>query len=177
MTGNDRRKKIISILTSAPEPIPGNKLSEQLKVSRQIIVQDIALLRSAGYAITSTNRGYTLGGQAQAGRLIKVKHSKDQIRDEMQAIVDLGGCITEIAINHRTYGMISAPMDIKSRRDINHFLDELDSGISEPLSSLTNGYHFHHVTAESEEILDEIEQALNELGFIADLSEYEKKYR
>ena len=80
----------------------------------------------------------------------------------MNVVVDLGGCITDVVVNHHTYGMISAPLDIKSRRDVKRFLDDLAQGVSQPLSSLTEGYHFHHVSAESEEVLDEIQA---QLGF------------
>lgn len=175
MTGTERRNKIVGILESSDTAVPGHELSRKLKVSRQVIVQDIALLRTAGHAITSTNRGYTLGGAAQAIRLFKVKHSASQIEEEMQAVVDLGGCIVDVSVNHRTYGMINAALDIKSRRDIANFLKGLESGVSQPLSSLTDGFHFHHISAESNEILDEIEAKLSQLGFIAELSAYEKE--
>ncbi len=175
MSGTERRDKIIRILKTANGAVPGHKLSQELKVSRQVIVQDIALLRTAGHAITSTNRGYLLGGSAQAIRLFKVKHDPNQIEEEMQAVVDLGGCIMDVSVNHRTYGMISAALDIKSRRDVAHFLSELETGVSQPLSSLTEGYHFHHISAESDEVLDEIGAKLMQLGFIAELSAYEKE--
>ncbi len=175
MTGTERRNEIVRILKSANGAVPGHKLSQELKVSRQIIVQDIALLRTAGHAITSTNRGYLLDGGAQAIRLFKVKHERNQMEEEMQAVVDLGGCIMDVSVNHRTYGMISAALDIKSRRDVANFLGELETGVSQPLSSLTDGYHFHHISAESDEILDEIEAKLQQLGFIAELSAYEKE--
>ncbi len=39
-------------------PVPGKELASFYNVSRQVIVQDIALMRAAGYDIISTNRGY-----------------------------------------------------------------------------------------------------------------------
>ena len=97
------------------------------------------------------------------------------MRTEMDAIVDLGGCVIDVAVNHRTYGFISAPLDVKSRRDVSRFIEDLDKGVSQPLSALTDGYHFHHVSADSNEILNEIEISLSDLGFLAPLTDYEKE--
>ena len=116
-----------------------------------------------------------MGGKAQAIRMFKVKHNADQMRTEMDAIVDLGGCVIDVAVNHRTYGFISAPLDVKSRRDVSRFIEDLDKGVSRPLSALTDGYHFHHVSADSNEILNEIEISLSDLGFLAPLTDYEKE--
>lgn len=62
---------------------------------------------------------------------------------------------------------------LKNRRDVARFIAELESGISTPLMSLTSGYHFHHITAESEEVLDEIEQALEDKGYLVDYTPFE----
>lgn len=175
MSGAERRKQIVQTLENAQAPVSGQALGQALKVSRQVIVQDVALLRTAGFAITSTPRGYVLGGATQAIRLMKVKHDASRIEEEMNAVVDLGGCITDVVVNHHTYGMISAPMDIKSRRDVKRFLDDLAQGVSQPLSSLTEGYHFHHISAESEEVLDEIQAQLDALGLSAPLTPYEQE--
>ena len=60
MNGDERRKKIINILSSSKSPVAGVALAKELDVSRQVIVQDIALLRANGAAIFSTNRGYLI---------------------------------------------------------------------------------------------------------------------
>ena len=44
MNGDERRKKIINILSSSKSPVAGVALAKELDVSRQVIVQDIALL-------------------------------------------------------------------------------------------------------------------------------------
>ncbi|MDF2952696.1 MAG: Helix-turn-helix type 11 domain protein [Anaerocolumna sp.] len=46
MEGQERRDKIIEILKQSKEPISGTLLAKKLGVSRQVIVQDIALLRA-----------------------------------------------------------------------------------------------------------------------------------
>lgn len=58
MKNQERRKKILEILRNSSSPVTGDQLAKDLDVSRQVIVLDMALLRSAGTAIVSTRRGY-----------------------------------------------------------------------------------------------------------------------
>ena len=52
-------------------------------------------------------------------------------------------------------------------------MENLRSGKSTPLLNVTSGYHFHTVSADSEEILDEIEAALKEQNFLCEIFSYE----
>ena len=52
-------------------------------------------------------------------------------------------------------------------------MGELASGVSAPLLEVTSGYHFHHVSAASEEVLDDVERALASRGYLAELTDYE----
>ena len=87
-----------------------------------MIVQDIALLRADGHDIVATNRGYVLREGASElsvpTRLIKVHHTIDQLEDELQTVVDLGGTVQTVMVNHRAYGKITANLDIRSRSGI-----------------------------------------------------------
>ena len=56
--GEERREYIIQLLMQTKKPISGTELAKQMKVSRQVIVQDIALLRASNRNILSTNKGY-----------------------------------------------------------------------------------------------------------------------
>lgn len=89
--------------------------------------------------------------------------------------MDLGGCVRDVMVNHRIYGEMSAPLNIKNRRDVQNFLKDLKNGKSAPLMNITSGYHFHHISAESQEVLDEIEEALKKKGYLAEFMPYEKK--
>ena len=177
MTGDERRAAILQTLQASSAPVSATALGGQLGVSRQVIVQDIALLRSAGNAIQATNRGYLL--QAAPAplpqRLFKVRHTREQIKEELDIVVDCGGCVEDVMINHRTYGTITAPLGVRTRRDVERFLAELEAGISSPLSTLTDGYHFHHISAATSEQLDEIEAALSAAGCTAPLTDYERQ--
>ena len=176
MLGDQRRQKILSLLQSAEKPLSGGALGKATGVSRQVVVQDIALLRTQGYPILATARGYLLEQPRSICRLFKTCHTPEQTQDELTLIVDLGGCVEDIIINHRIYGRIAAPLNIKNRRDIKKFMEDLATGRSEPLSQVTSGYHFHHVSAESQEILDEIQSALEVKGYLSPLLPYEKEH-
>ncbi|MDD3114927.1 MAG: transcription repressor NadR [Anaerovibrio sp.] len=173
MTGAERRNKILALLQEACTPLSGGALGTATGVSRQIVVQDIALLRTEGYPILATARGYLLEQPRHAARLLKLRHSNEQTEDELTTIVDLGGCIFDVVVNHRVYGKISAPLNIKNRRDVRHFMQDLHSGRSTPLLNVTSGYHFHHIHADTEEILDEIENALRKKGYLSEILPYE----
>lgn len=174
MTGAERRKKILELIKNSSEPISGGALGSATGVSRQVVVQDIALLRTEGYEINATPKGYVIDGSDQAVRIFKVCHTNEQTEEELTAIVDLGGCIVDVMVNHRIYGKMSAPLNIKNRRDVQLFMNNIKTGKSTPLMNVTSGYHFHKISAESEEILDEIEAALKEKNFLAELLPYEK---
>lgn len=166
MNGSQRREQIVRQIQESKEPVSGKKLAELYGVSRQVIVQDIALIRTAGYDIISTNRGYILNTQKAISRVFKVQHTDEQTEEELYEIVDLGGCVKNVMVNHRVYGHMEAPLGIHSRRKAAAFIEDIKSGKSSPLKNITSNYHYHTVSAESEEILDEIEEMLRAKGFL-----------
>ncbi|MDE6442081.1 MAG: transcription repressor NadR [Clostridia bacterium] len=169
MRGEKRRQEILSLLGNTDNPIPANVLKERFEVSRQVIVQDIAILRANGYDITSTNRGYVLSGKTQATRVFKCRHTFEELVDEGALIIELGGRIEDIYVNHRVYGKISARLGLYNRRHVEELYRSLVSGASKPLMVVTDGYHYHNVTADSEKTLDLIEQSLRERGFLIEI--------
>lgn len=173
MNGAQRRKKILELMRDAKAPISGGALGKATGVSRQVIVQDIALLRTEGHPILATPRGYLLDQPQEAVRLFKVCHSNEQTEEELITVVDLGGCVLDVMVNHRAYGKVSASLNIRSRRDVQVFMEQIRTGKSVPLLNITSGYHFHHISAPSEEILDEIEDALRKKQFLAEFLPYE----
>lgn len=168
MTGSDRRQEILKNIKESDRPVSGSKLARDYDVSRQVIVQDIALLRASGYDIISTNRGYVLEGQTCAERVFKVRHTDEQLETELCTIVDLGGQVKNVMVNHKVYGHIEAELGITSRRKVKEFLEDIESGKSTPLKNITSDYHYHTVTADSEETLGLIEDELRKLGFLVE---------
>lgn len=173
MNGEERRKQILQILTKAEKPVSGLALAEKFDVSRQVIVQDIALLRANGTSIFSTNRGYLLEQSGERSRVFKVIHADEEVEDELTTIVDCGGKVVDVFVYHKVYGVLRADMNIKSRMDIQNYMKEISSGKSTLLKNVTSGYHYHTIVAESEAILDLIQEKLQEKGFLAKLQDYE----
>lgn len=167
MNAVERREKIVELITTSDEPVSGSTLSKKLEVSRQIIVQDIAILKASGYEIMSTNRGYILNNTSSYTRVFKVHHTNEQTEDELNLIVDIGGTVEDVFVWHRVYGRIRASLNISSRRNVQQCIDGLVSGKSTALMNITSGYHYHTVKADSEETLDLIEKSLAEKGYLA----------
>ena len=136
MTGTERRNQIVERIKKNDVPVSGTMLAKEFEVSRQVIVQDIALIRAAGYDIISTHRGYLLNEPAN------------------------------VMVNHKVYGQMEAELNINSRKKAKDFIDDIKSGKSSPLKNITSNYHYHKVVADSEETLDMIEETLQEKGFL-----------
>ena len=173
MNGETRREKIIARLTDASVPISASKLAEELGVSRQVIVQDVALIRATGCQIASLARGYALETMSQPQRVFKVQHTDEEVEAELNLIVDAGGIVEDVFVFHKHYGTVRAQLDIKSRYNVKQFMENITSGKSSLLMNVTSGYHYHTVTADTEETLDLIQKCLEEHGFLAPLQEYE----
>ncbi|MBQ9979655.1 MAG: transcription repressor NadR [Oscillospiraceae bacterium] len=175
MTAAERRKKILSLIKQSDKPLSGAELGRLTGVSRQVVVQDMALLRTEGHPIVATARGYVIEQAGKCVRMFKLCHTNEQTEDELTAIVDLGGCVLDVMVNHRIYGKMTAPLNIRNRRDVQGFMRDIQSGKSTALMNVTSGYHFHNVSADSEEILDEIEQVLRDRNYLSQLLPYEKE--
>ena len=139
MSGEQRRGEIMKYLSQCDKPVSGTALAQEFGVSRQVIVQDIALLRSANEGILSTNRGYMIEREKReaAVRVFKCRHTDEQTEDELNCIVDQGGVVEDVFVNHKMYGRIQAAMNIRSRRDVKDYLAGISSGKSKMLKKVT----------------------------------------
>lgn len=173
MSGEERRGKIIQALKNSDKAVSATTLAKEFDVSRQVIVQDVALLRANGKNIFSTNRGYLIQGDEETTRVFKVQHEDDEVEKELTTIVDLGGTVEDVFVYHKVYGVLRAEMNIKSRMDIRNYMEEIRSGKSSLLKNVTSGYHYHTVRAERVEILDMIQEELQKKGLLAKLQDYE----
>lgn len=173
MTAKQRREQIISIIKNSDSPISGAALAKQVEVSRQVVVQDIALLRANGVDIISTNRGYLIGDNGKISRVFKIHHTQEDVETELNLFVDFGGYVKDVFVYHKVYDVIKVDMNLKSRADVRRYLEELASGKSSLLMNVTSGYHYHTILADDEETLDMIQEELQEKGFLAKLQDYE----
>ena len=169
MNGDKRRESILEQLAGSSLPISGLQFAKLLNVSRQVIVQDIALLRAEKHDILSTNTGYIIKKAVKPQRVFCVAHSDDCILDELYTIVDLGGRVVDVQINHKVYGNFFALLNIKSRRDAENLVERISSGESIPLKKLTQDMHCHLVEADTVDELDSIETALRRKGFLCEI--------
>lgn len=173
MDGAERRKRISEMLVAGAEPVSASAFAKEFGVSRQVIVQDIALLRATNKNILSTNKGYILfdaGKKTACKRIVPVKHTDEQMRDELYAIVDAGAKVLDVVVEHDVYGQIAADLMIHSRRDVDEFIRKIFGNTAKPLKELTGDEHYHTIEAENEAILDEVERVLKEKGYLLDFS-------
>lgn len=165
----NRKEAILQLLKESSKALNGQTLAEHFHVTRQVIVQDIAILRADGAPILSTNRGYIYKETAvppYVHKLFKVKHKEEDMGQELLAIVDNGGRVQNILIDHPVYGEIETLLKISCRRDVQHFLEQVENSDFRPLSELTDGVHYHLVEAENKQDLHYVEEALDQLGYL-----------
>ena len=158
MKVKERRELLLSILNKSAKPIKGDELANTLNVSRQVIVQDIALIRATGVDIIATPQGYVIYNTKVTTKTIECKNhvNGDEFYNELKTIVDLGGKVKDVIVKHPIYGEIH----IDSNRDIDEFMKKASSDEFKQLSTLTKESHLHTIEAKSEEILDEIVSSL-----------------
>ena len=170
MTGEQRRTEIRRMLQQSQQPLTGTALANALHVSRQVIVQDIALMRAEHLPILSTNKGYLLRPDdvrlQQPKRVFFVRHTTDRVMEEFMTVIDLGGRILDVSVEHDLYGPIRADLLIENVQDAADFVERLNACRDNPLKVLTDDCHFHTVCAPSEKLLELIEQELRARGFL-----------
>ena len=171
--GQKRREIILEELSKATKNVNATQLAEKFGVSRQIVVGDIALLRASGIDIVSNSRGYRLNKKS-TGLLetkLAVKHRPDQVEEELRLIVENGGTVVDVIIEHELYGEIKGTVDIKNDAEVTAFLNKVEQAHATLLSSLTDGIHLHTIQYPDEEALVKIKQALSQAGILLEENE------
>ena len=168
MAGEDRRKQILRLLRG--QILNGSQLAKQLNVSRQVIVQDIALLRSSGHEILSTRQGYILSADNTCTRTYHVRCPEADIESMLNVFVDAGGTVQDIFDIHNTYGVIRAELHLCNRLQVKQFIESIHTGREAALHGLCKGGHWHTISADSEDALDLIQQDLRAKGYLIEKS-------
>lgn len=170
MNAEERRCRLLEILQEKDEYLNAAGLAAQLGVSRQIIVSDVAILRERGHEIISTPRGYLLDDRTGWGYVgvVACRHGAEGVQQEFYLVVDNGGTVVDLVVEHPIYGQLSARLDIRSRFDADLFIDRCREQQASLLSSLTDGYHLHHIGVQRREDFLRIRQALGNAGLLAD---------
>jgi transcriptional regulator of NAD metabolism len=166
------RKKILEILKNNEDPVKGTDLASMIGISRQAIVQHIAILRASGVNVIATHNGYIIPNiEKRENRIksIECTHSKEEIREELEIIIDLGGKIIDVTIEHPVYGEIVCSLLINSRYELEKFLESLTNKNGKPLLFLTDGIHRHTIEVPNEEVYEIMIKKLTERGFLINL--------
>lgn len=168
ITGEERRKQLLGLLKNSTAPITGADLAARNGVSRQVIVQDLSLLKAGGHEIVATPRGYLYAAHEGTSyrRKVVCRHTPEELGAECDAIVDEGVTILDVIVEHPVYGYLTGELMLKSRRDVRTLIARLQETDSPPLSSLTDGTHIHTLEADSEQALDAAVARLEALGIL-----------
>lgn len=167
MDANSRRESIYDLLNRSEKPIKGIDMAEQFGVTRQVIVKDMAILKSKFDNIISTSEGYfILKPDNRIKKRIIVSHDENEILSELKTIIKYGAYIEDIIIEHPIYGEIRANLYLKSLNDLNKFMDGFEKSQAKPLSTLTEGMHMHTISVENTEDYELILKELEEKGFL-----------
>lgn len=170
-----RREKILSLLKDASQAVSASALADQLRVSRQIIVGDIALLRAQGNDILSTPRGYIIDSNLQKDDIIckiACRHSAEMTGNEIYTIVDNGGKLIDVTVEHPIYGQLSGQLNILSRYDADVFLNKVSAEKVSLLSDLTDGIHLHTISCNDHEAMNRIKRELRRTGILLSEENY-----
>ena len=162
-----RRQCIAERLKTSTQPISATTLAKENAVSRQLIVGDIALLRAGGMDIAATPRGYRLE-QKHTGivYVLACCHNGDDMEQELNIIVDFGGEVMDVVVEHPVYGQIVGQLCLSNRYEVTQFVEKVQQEQAKPLSDLTGGIHLHRISCPNEQVYHRIQQALSEHGYL-----------
>jgi transcriptional regulator of NAD metabolism len=105
MTSAKRRDTIAARLKQSAQPLRAADLAQQLQVSRQVIVGDVALLRALGWI--SSRRPKAMSWPITGSRAIFCVPSPATRRTghqaELYTIIDNGGGVVDVIVEHPIY--------------------------------------------------------------------------
>lgn len=167
-----RRKKLLNILMNSKGPVTASALADELAVSRQIIVGDVAVQRASGDEITATPKGYIPGvnkGEAAFGYtgILACKHTTEELLDELYTVVDFGATVIDVTVEHPVYGELKGMLNVSSRYDADQFAAKSAANDSaQPLSTITDGIHVHRIGCPDKKIFELVRLALKKKKYL-----------
>jgi transcriptional regulator of NAD metabolism len=164
---SERRVELLRMLRTAAGPVSGSELSTALRVSRQAIAHDIAILRATGETIVGSRQGYHLAGSSrELIAVIRCHHEPLRFREELEVLVDRGVSVLDVGVDHSVFGEIRARVVVDSRADIERQAETFAKTGDAPLSELTRGFHSHTVRAPNHDALQAAKRELLERGIL-----------
>jgi uncharacterized protein len=167
-SAGNRRRQIVEWLHARGGPIPGSEIAKHFRVSRQCLVQDIAILRASGEEILATPTGYRLPTESSRGHreILACKHPAERTEEELQILLDHGVRILDVIVEHPIYGELRGSLMLESRADLQEFLAHVRASHAALLSSLTDGVHLHTVEASRPDMISRAKTQLRARGFL-----------
>jgi uncharacterized protein len=167
-SGQERRRQLLAWMRGHGDPIRGSELARHFRVSRQCLVQDVAILRAGGQEIMATPRGYQLPKpKEQVYRaILACRHKPERTEEELQTLVDQGVRVLDVIVEHPIYGELRGALMLESRADVQDFLQQVRSSKATLLSALTAGVHLHTVEASRPEAIARAKTELRKRGIL-----------
>lgn len=164
MKSDERRKKIIEYLESRSEPVSGSALAGIFNVTRQVIVQDMAVLRAGSSNIIATSQGYMmLPGRKLYTERVACSHTTfGELKDELMTFIECGCKVVDVIVEHPIYGELKGNLMLSNSNEVDEFLDAVKSGSAELLSRLTKGVHIHTIEAINKESIEKARDILKQ---------------
>ncbi len=148
----------------------GTELAARFEVSRQVIVQDMAVLRAASHQVLASPQGYFLDRHTPGlhRSVVAVRHTPTETEDELIALVDVGVEVVDVIVEHPIYGELRGMLHIASREDVQQFMIQLATTGAHLFSELTDGLHLHTLEARRPDQLQRARSVLKERGYLAE---------
>jgi transcriptional regulator of NAD metabolism len=177
MLAADRQELILSMLKEAKQPITARQFAEATRVSRQVIVQDISILKAKNKPILATSQGYIYLHQEKDKEreqmVIVCRHMPEQTREELYILVDHGVSVNDVTVEHPVYGDLTAALRVSTRNEVDLFIEKIKETNSTYLLTLTDGIHLHAIEADSRDKLEAACKALAAAGILVSSEEEE----
>jgi transcriptional regulator of NAD metabolism len=163
-----RRHRIVDWVRGRKGPVQGAEIATHFHVSRQCVVQDVAILRASGTEILATPQGYRLPerGTHAVRAILACRHNPERTEEELQVLVDHGVQVLDVIVEHPLYGELRGPLMIRSRVDLLDFLQNVEKTKAMLLLSLTGGVHLHTVEAAREDLIERAKVQLRARGIL-----------
>ena len=166
--GTERRRRLWEAIRDHKGSLLGSDLARQFGVSRQSLVQDVAILRASGKEILSTPQGYRLPATVPAARraILACRHEPERTEEELHILVDNGVKVLDVIVEHPLYGELRGSLMLSSRADVAEFMKRWRTTKFTLLSSLTRGVHLHTVEAARQQDIDRAKSQLHAKGIL-----------
>ena len=169
MSSVERQRLIMEQLKAGDQTITASEFARKTNVSRQVIVQDVSILKAKNEPIIATSRGYMLinrGKDDTNHRVIVCNHTPNQTLEELQIIVDHGVTIKDVIVEHGVYGDLTASIMVSNRAEANQFVQKINDSNASYLSTLTAGIHLHTLESDAMSKIEAACRALKAAGIL-----------